>query len=157
MGDGEVGGFIFALVNNSGEIVAHYAADVPPWGYNGPTDIRGKICPIRKKKYQRVLKPQTIEEILDGAPVEYIEQEVTQAIKNADMGLIPQPFGTVPAGHTVVLLDPMDVRLRNLVDRQNADNQFDITSVLSHERFIVDNTELNRKGPQGVIQCGFSF
>ena len=40
LGDGDAHGFIFALVNSLGEIHSHYAADVPPWAYNGPTNIK---------------------------------------------------------------------------------------------------------------------
>lgn len=36
LGDGEVGGFIFALIDGNGDIQSTYVADVPPWGYNGP-------------------------------------------------------------------------------------------------------------------------
>jgi hypothetical protein len=43
LGDGEVRSFIFLLVNSSGDIEASYAADAPPWAYNGPTDIGGKM------------------------------------------------------------------------------------------------------------------
>lgn len=155
MGDGEVGGFIFAMINSAGAVVSSYAADVPPWAYNGPTDIQGKYDPVRKKKFQLVPRKLTTEEILDGAPIDMIEQEVTQEIKNADMGLIPHPFGGVPAGHTVVMLDPMSDIIKNIIDAQNKYKEFDVVDVIENY-LTIDNSALVRKGPQGVMQVGIS-
>jgi hypothetical protein len=149
LGDGEVGGFIFALVNPQGEIVSHYAADVPPWGYNGPTSLAPcRQCPVTKKKYRRVMRARSFEEIMDGAALVYDEQEITQAVKNADMALIPHPFGAVPPGHSVVLLDPMDERIRAAIDYQNAGGDF--VDEITAGKIRVDNATLSRKGPPGV-------
>lgn len=151
MGDGEVGGFIFLLLNSAGDIVSHYAADVPPWGYNGPTNIRAdKIHPITKEKYRRVMKERTLEEIMDGARIEYEYQEITQAIKNADMGLLPHPFGAVPPGHTVVMLDPMDEKIRNLIEYQNAGGGDDVVNAIHSGKYITMGDKVQRKAPKGV-------
>lgn len=158
IGDGEVGGFIFVLLNGSGEIVSHYSADAPPWAYNGPTDIRCQhICPITGKKHRKVMKKRSLEEIMNGAKVEYELEEITHKIKNADMGLIPHPFGTVPDGHKVVLIDPMDDRIRDLIDYQNAGGGDDITKALLSGKIYVDNEPLKRKGPKSIIQAGLRF
>lgn len=149
LGDGPVGGFIFALVNAAGDIVSHYAADVPPWAYNGPTDIRAtRQCKVTGKKFRRAMRARSIEEIMDGAAILFEDQEITHAIKNADMSLIPHPFGDVPDGHTVVLLDPMDDRVACLIDCQNAG--VDFTPELAAGKFRVDNEALSRCGPPGV-------
>lgn len=149
LGDGEAGGFVFLLLNASGDVVAHYAADVPPWGYNGPTNIRAdKINPDTGKKYRKMMMPRTIEEIRDGALIEYQYQEITQAIKNADMDLLPHPFGAVPPGHKVVMLDPMDEKLRNLIEYQNAGGEF--SSALINGKIYTEDENLNRKGPRGI-------
>ena len=42
LGDGEVGGFIFGVVDSLGKIETLLLAQDPPWGLNGPTNIRGK-------------------------------------------------------------------------------------------------------------------
>ena len=84
-----------------------------------------------------------------------IEQEVTQEIKNADMGLIPHPFGGVPAGHTVVMLDPMSDIIKNIIDAQNKYKEFDVVDVIENY-LTIDNSALVRKGPQGVMQVGIS-
>lgn len=153
MGDGEAGGFGFLKVNKSGEIVATYFADVPPWGYNGPTDIRAcKKCPITGTKYRKVMKKRTLEQIMDGAEVEYEYEPITQKIKNADMALIPHPFGDLAKDETIVLLDPMDDRIRRLTEYQNAGG--DIAEFLA--KIKPDNERLRRKGPKGVMQARFS-
>lgn len=158
LGDGEVGGFIFALVDSSGNIMAHYSADAPPWAYNGPTDIRCQhICPITGKKHRKVMKKRSLEEIMNGAKVEYELEEITHKIKNADMGLIPHPFGTVPDGHKIVLIDPMDDRIRDLIDYQNAGGGDDVAKALLSGKIYVDNEPLKRKGPKSIIQAGLRF
>lgn len=157
LGDGEAGGFIFLLMDSLGKVVSHYAADVPPWGYNGPTDIRAKkVCRITKKKYRYGMRPMSIEQIIDGANPEYEYQEITQQIKNADMVLIPHPFGVIPSGHTVVLLDMMDERLRRLVDYQNGGG--DISEALMSGKIYADNEHIKgRNGPLGVMQARLKF
>lgn len=151
LGDGDVGGFFFARLDAAGNILSHYLADVPPWGYNGPTDIRGKRCPVTKKKVQRVIKRKTLEQILDGAPDEYEVREVTQAIKNADMDLIPHPFGG-RNGERIVMLDPMDIRIKRMVDEMNKEPGAagEITAAIAQGRFKIDNAALKRKGPKGI-------
>lgn len=149
LGDGEVGGFIFTLVNSSGEIVSHYAADAPPWAYNGPTNIRpSRQCLATGKKFRRVMKKRTFEQIMDGAPIEYKEEEITHKIKNADMKLIPHPFGEVPEHHHVVLLDPMDDTTRKIIDYQNSGGT-DWTENLRNGKIEIGD-ECKRCGPEGV-------
>lgn len=157
LGDGEAAGFIFGLVNPLGEITQSYIADVPPWAYNGPTDICACAkCPITGKKYRRAKKKMMLEEILDGAPVEFVMEEITHELKNKDMGIIPHPFGTVPAGHHVVLLDPMSDIVRRLVDYQNAGGD-DVADALSMGKIYTEDAPLNRCGPQGVMITPIRF
>lgn len=149
LGDGEVGGFIFALVSPSGEIVSHYAADVPPWGYNGRTDIRcTHKCPITGKKFNMVSQNLTYEQIMDGVKPKLKPREITHAIKNADMDLIPHPFGVVPAGHHVVLLDPMDDKIRRTIEYQNQGG-VDWTDALFNGKIEIGD-DCKRCGPKGV-------
>lgn len=159
LGDGEMGGFIFLLLNSSGVPVAHYSADVPPWAYNGPTSIRcDHQCPVTHKKFRKVMATRSLEEIMDGAKIIYEYEEITQKIKNADMNLIPSPFLNSLAGHTVVLLDPMDERLRKLVEYQNAGSGDDIISAIYSGKIYADNEALDkRKGPSGIMQARLRF
>ena len=150
LGDGEAGGFIFLKLNKKGDVVSHYAADVPPWGYNGPTDIRGQICPVTNKKYQRAPKKRSLAQVLDGAPQEFEMREVTQAIKNADMDLIPHPFEDTK-NETIVMLDPMCPRVRALIDFQNEGGAGEIMDAVAAGHIRTECTALKRKGPKGVM------
>lgn len=154
MGDGDAAGFLFLLLNPDSSIAAHYFADVPPWGYNGPTDIRAdKINRKTGKKFRRIRKPTSVQAILDGAKIEYQFEEITQAIKNADMDLIPHPFVGVRDGQTVVLVDPMNSKIDKLLALQNLGE--DITKMIHDGYIFADNRPLEkRKGPCGVMQCG---
>ena len=104
------------------------------------------------------MKSRSLEEVMDGAKIQYELQEITQAMKNADIGLIPHPFGAVPTGYTVVMIDPMDDRMPGLIEYQNAGGSDDIISALLSGKIYADNTPLERrKGPSGVIQVGLRF
>jgi hypothetical protein len=150
LGDGEVGGFFFAQVDHTGAIHNSYLADVPPWAYNGPTDIRAThICKNTGKKYRNFMERGTLEEIMDGMKPRYVMQEITHDIKNADMGLIPHPFDD-KEGLTTVLLDPMDDKIRRLIELQNQGGAAEISKGIESGKFIVDNTCLERCSPKGV-------
>lgn len=159
IGDGEVGGFVFLLVDNSGDVKGHYAADVPPWGYNGPTNIRAaRICPVTGKKFRRVMKKRSLEEVMDGAQIIFEEQEITHAIKNADMGLIPSPFVGELNGLIPILLDPMDDRIRSMIDYQNAGGSDEISDAIVRGFIKADNSQIERrKGPPGVAMHRLKF
>lgn len=150
LGDGDAGGFVYALVNNAGDIVSHYAADVPPWAYNGPTKIRCDFqCPITNKKYRKVKEQRTLEEIMDGAESVYKMEEITMKIKNADMSIIPHPFCSHESGLTPVLFDPMDERIKRLIDCQNDGDNY-ISDAIFKGMIRVDNDSMsNRKNPTG--------
>lgn len=150
LGDGETGGFIYALVNNAGEITSHYAADVPPWAYNGPTNIRCDFqCPKTGKKFRKVREKRSLEEIMDGAAAVYKLEEITMTVKNADMNLIPHPFVDHGPDFTPVLLDPMDERIKRLIDSQNDGDDY-IMDAISKGMIKVDNDCMtNRKNPTG--------
>lgn len=151
MGDGEAGGFIFLQLDKNKNVISYYCADVPPWGYNGPTDIRACYqCPLSGKKYRKTHKKRTLEQVLDGVPSEEVLEEITQEIKNADMGLLPTPFAAVPKDHTVVMLDPMDGKIRDLIEYQNQGGGEDITGALKRGLITADGRDLKRAGPKGV-------
>lgn len=70
-GDGELHGFTYLLVNSQGEVVQHYAADVPPWGYNGPTDIFPDYINLKTgKKFRRRDQGISFDQVLGGAKVD---------------------------------------------------------------------------------------
>lgn len=155
---GEAAGFIFGLLDPSGDLFAHYAADVPPWAYNGPTQIRAdRICPVTFKKYRKAIKKRSLEEIMDGAAIVYEDQEITQKIKNADMAIIPHPFGGILPGQKVVMLDPYDDRIRDIIALQNAGGGDEIINALKSGKIKFDNDPLDLKGPDGVQIARMKF
>jgi len=142
-------GYIFIKFNKSGEIVQTSSSKIPPWAYNGKTNIRACAkCPLTNKKFRRVKKPITLEEIMDGAPIEYQYEEITQKLKIKDMESIPHPFGKLKNGDTVVMIDPLDERVKNLLDYQDAGEDF-IKHMLSGKIYTRDDN-LKRFSPKGV-------
>lgn len=150
LGDGEVMGFVYALVNEVGDISSAYIADVPPWGYNGPTNICAThVCPLSGKKYRRACKKRNLEQIMNGSPAKYEMEEITHDIKNADMNRIPHPFSEID-GHTVVLMDPMDHQIRKIIEHQNSGGAEEVVSAFARGLIGVNNDALRRNGPKGV-------
>lgn len=143
LGDGDVPLFVFAIVDGNGDVVATYAADVPPWGYNGPTRVTAdRIDHVTGKKYQRrcYLCRERGEVVRD-------EIEVTHEIKNADMGLIPHPFlGNDLTGKSIILLDPVETL--DLLDLHEAGES--IADLLTEKYLTLGNGDIKRACPQGV-------
>jgi len=166
LGDGAVAGFIFALIDNAtGEPIAMYQAPEPPWALNGPTDIgpdfidkngkKFKLVEQGREKMSAIIGNAAKEAALFNAPRnrvkgKKIQIEITNAMKNADMGLIGHPFiGNDMTGKTVVMLDPMSGFMERMMDfQQDGDSPL---SEIFHKGFArIDNVKLPRKGPLGV-------
>lgn len=156
IGDGEVGGFIFLKLDKDNTISQTYMADAPPWAYNGPTDIRATHkCRVTGKKFRKVLKKRSVKEIMDGAPIEYKIEEITQDVKNKDMKVIPHPFD-VSKGEKVLILDPMSDQVRRLIDLQNAGAVNEVNDIVNNY-INLDNSSITRACPKGVTPCKFKF
>lgn len=167
LGDGDIPLFVFALVDNgSGKVVGVTTAEVPPWAYNGPTDIAATRYSGDGRAFKRVWVPDDAVDEVDiiqtsALPLavrlkragEWGEVEVGQALKNADMGLIPHPFHGDLSGKTVVLLDPMSRELSRLAESVRAGQIID--DMLFDGDIRIDNTPLARRTPAGVQACGF--
>lgn len=207
MGDGDAAGFIFLLLNKNSSVAAAYIADVPPWAYNGPTDIRADwIDPKSGIKYRRRRSFTRAQEIVSGRAAVSMDvrtvdmviesaiqadlsttlsaispqgrsearrnfmrtrgkdlraqiindmlEPITQAMKNADMSVIPHPF-TPTAEQTVILLDPMDPRVASLIALQNQGDP-GVAALIGSGGLRPNNAGLSRKGPPGVIQVSFT-
>ena len=169
LGDGSIEQFVFALVSSTGKVVNAYAAPEAPWHNNGPTDIRADYYEAGRG-YRKIkqffaehgsvkaalakgLSREQIADSIHNSPL--IEVEITQAIKNADMNLIPHPFGVVPAGHTVVLLDPVSPLMGKLACLCEGGES--ICELLHSGDLIVTNTEVSRIRPSGVITTACRF
>jgi len=151
LGDGETNGFLFLLYDDDGNLEGHSFSEVPPWVYNGPTKTRcDSQCLLTKKKYNRVAKKRSIEAILDGAPTEHELREITNEIKNKDMAVIPHPFGAGANPNNIVMIDPMDKRLRHLVQEQDENPEFNIGKLFADGTFYTEDKSLKRAGPEGI-------
>ena len=97
----------------------------------------------------------SIDALLAGSAGEEIAAshlvEIDQAYKNADMPLLPHPFGRLPAGATVLLLDPLCDLVRGLIEAQGEGEN--ICDLLHRGVIRPDNEALEgRHGPAGVRQ-----
>ena len=166
IGNGEMNNFIFALMNKEGDIVSSYIAEDPPWANNGKTRVNPDY---HVKKGKKIIGMQRIRERLatmedvkagrasmkDFATVAEREIEVTQAIKNADMGDIPQPFLGDLTDLTPVLIDPYSQFSEDMKLMQ-VDGE-DVCEILQ-EHCIIDNKEISGLiTPSGVKIVKGSF
>lgn len=165
LGDGEIPLFVFAALGAGGEILGTYVAQDPPWANNGPTNVRPDYY-RNGRGYQRVKQaaldramlrdPATRAEYLAalrGGKV--IEREVTQAIKQADMALVPHPFEGIPGMVKVALLDPVSALALDLREIQASGD--DVSEIL-HGYISLDNVPIARRAtPPGVIALAGSW
>ena len=49
----------------------------------------------------------------------------------------------------------VDKHIKNMIDHQNAGGDMDWADLLHKGKIKIDNTDLKRKGPKGVISVGF--
>jgi hypothetical protein len=170
LGDGEIPLFVFAMIDDStSKVIATYSAPEAPWHYNGPTKISADFYGEDGRAYQkRRVIPESIIALRDHPqfktdkvrqrdfnqairelPVENIE--IDQALKQADMLIIPHPWvGNNMAGRTVVLLDPVSSEMLDLKEFQLDESDEGVHEVLS-DYFNIGNTGLVRKGPPGIM------
>lgn len=164
LGDGAILLFVFALVEKStGKVVATYTAPEAPWHNNGPTRIGADFVNDKGVAFQRI-KP-VIFSIARGLKIEpdaMLERlaepnraiELTQAIKNADMNLIPHPFvrsrKITPERYAVVLLDPVDSLMVKLAELDSYGAPENTATLLHAGKIKFGNDRLKRAGPPGV-------
>jgi hypothetical protein len=167
LGEGIVHGFIYAWIRDN-KVLGISAYEVPPWAYNGPTSIVPDMQTPDGKKWRKISRRNGLTKKLRTGEInlsEYRERmndadhlgwdvvEVDFALKRQDMDIVPHPFCSAEPGDTVVLLDPMDTFLIQLLDAQN-DGE-DIAGLLYEQRIRLDNEPLRRAGPKGVTQVSF--
>ena len=173
LGDGEVGRFIFAIINNATrEVESVYQATEAPWHYNGKTDIRGKTGKDGKKYRLRKdmsVIPFSFESAIGDAVKmqEYIDafssakttnELITQEICQRDMPDIPHPFtGNDLTGKTVVMLDPVSDLNHRLSEMCSCHDEFDLNSLLHDGHLVINNTKLKRSGPQDILIPSFKW
>jgi len=157
LGNGDCSHFIFVKLASNGDIISTYSAGAPPWAYNGPTDIRPdevitKNKKVRKYKNVLVSKPAPPWEggdidLWEKGPV-YKKREIDHDLKNADMALIPHPFGPLRPGERVVMVDPCG----KLADTASPiEESGEALSGAIAKGFVTLGDELDCNKPDGVI------
>jgi len=155
LGNGPIANFTFVKLSSSGEVIGVYSAEVPPWAYNGPTDIRPDRTENENgviKKYKNIatlpLPPWQGGDldVFNAGPT-WVEVEIDDSIKNADINLIPHPFGNLQNGERVVIIDPCsDINLTlNGLD-QVGESAADVIS----KGYLVLGDEVTANAPPGV-------
>lgn len=162
LGDGDVQGFFFALLERgTGTVLSTYAAPEAPWIYNGPTVVVPDLVDAEGRKFRWVtIRDVTLAQVQSGQSTlkQYLDCEtqagwvqITQALYHADMNLVPHPFLSAdPAQHVVVLLDPMHDLIGRLLAEQ--EEGADINSLIYDGHLKFDNEPLARTGPSCVMQ-----
>ena len=135
LGHGDIQNFTYVHMKKNGKILGIYSADVPPWAYNGPTNIRpdsvekvygsdGVTVVGTKKFIHKLTQPVAP---WDGGDIDLwdlgpqIEKvEIDHNIKNADMHLFPHPFVDAKASDIVVLLEPSTSLADRLTEINNS-------------------------------------
>lgn len=165
LGDGDVPLFVFAEVDAIGNVSRIYVAPEAPWHHNGPTNIQAQRYDAQGRGYRKVrrlfaehgsikaaraagLSLAQIAARLADDPLE--EMEITQAIKQADMPLLPHPFiGNDLTGKTIILLDPVSPFVERLFRLHEVGES--ISELLHTGDIKFANTALPRSGPPGVV------
>ena len=182
LGNGDIPLFIFALIDNTtGDVMQTYIAEDPPWANNGPTNIRPDFIDPAGKKIQRVKqliadygnyaeakKALTTQQLYERMINDkYVDREITQALKQADMNLIPHPLdtnkrdvdgkviGTLDA--TVVLLDPLGKLTTALQPLIHEGGAAEIAEALHGGYMNISNTDNGAKAPPGVMPVDVRF
>jgi hypothetical protein len=172
LGDGVVGLFIFAMINNTtGKIESVYQAPEAPWHYNGKTDIRGKLDADGKKyRLRKNMEnmPFSLSDIKNDkvklkkyidafTSAETVKELITQEICQLDMIDIPHPFiSNNLTGKTVVMLDPV-CDLNHQLQEMSRHDEFDLNQLIHDEYFTIDNSDIGRVSPNGVLVPSFKW
>lgn len=174
LGDGIIQLFVFATILSDGTIESLHVAIDPPWAYNGITSIMPDHVAKDGKKYQRhillpneqmpiskrmladrfaaaIKNPQTLDRFIEDAnDASYEMIEIDQAIKNADMPLIPHPFTSNDnSSKTIVMLDPFSPAVLQIAELH--DMGFDNVSDLIRDNLVIGNIDIGRSPILGVI------
>lgn len=173
LGDGEIALFVFAQVENgSGRVRSAYVAPDPPWANNGPTEITPhlrtrdgrawRFKPGRREAARKAMA-EALRAVMRRATSEEIERHehsvrehlvpVDQALKNADMGVVPHPFCTPGEDCTIVMLDPPATHEL----QARADEGENLIDLINRGDLALHNDPLTRSTPPGVTAVGFAM
>jgi len=169
--DDVVPSFIYALVdNNNGDILGTSAALDPSWAYHGPTDIAAKWIDAQRRAWRKEKawkaamyngQGQNPYDLIDAGQFNaamalmenntLVDFQITDAIKNRDMGLHPHPFMNQDlTGKTVIMLDPTSTFCIDMMEFI-IDGYSEIPKLLHNKDILFGTTPLPRTMPNGVI------
>ena len=174
LGDGEIPLFIIVLLDSSGNIVGFAGGTDPSWAYNGPTNIVPDFRKDGKAYQKRIILPSELRNIpgkhseraarlrdlqefrKSAGKNDFEDIEVSQAIKNADMNIVPHNFYLNDlAGLTPVLLDPVSNLTHDLLlMHEDGEN---IRDLFLAGNFVIDNVELGRNKPDVLMSVGYRW
>ncbi len=171
LGHGDIPLFIMLRLRAlTKEVEGVYIADVPPWGYNGKTNLTPEFIDGKgdKFKFKRTRKKINFNDVLSGK--EKIEDYVKgttavdksilipidHAMKNADMFDIPHPFGGDLTGSTIIALDPL-CKNTSFMNDIYLDGSFEcldeITEILHSSHLKINSESLDAGFSNQVICC----
>lgn len=172
LGDGDIPLFIEVELDSDGNIISMSSATEAAWHYNGPTDITPSRYEKDGRAYRKIKDMSGIPGTLIAAmqagnrtaldeynaafiSASWMEEELTQAIKNADMNIVPLALNNQIARplNTTVILDPVSDLMWELFE-MTKHNQFDVNEFIM-KWCDIDNTPLPRSGPTGVDIMSF--
>jgi len=172
LGDGEIPLFIEVEINRNSEIISTSSSTEASWHYNGPTNITPSRYAKDGKTYREIKDmsdvPGTLIAAMQGGSrvaldeynnafrsAPWVEQELTQDIKNADMDIVPLTLNNqiLRPDNTTIILDPVSDLTWELFE-MTQHSQFSANEFI--EKWCdIDNTPLVRNGPKGVDIVGF--
>ncbi len=146
--------FAYLAIRPDGTFAAIQVAPDPIHAYHGPTDITPEF--IRNGRGYRTVRlvdgvpmaramkdPAAVRRLMDGsAIITTVEREITLAYKDADMAVIPHPFGSLGAGVTVALLEPGTTMMQRFADFCDAGEANEARKIIESGKLIIDNTPL---------------
>lgn len=160
LGYGEIPLFLYLKLNRSGEILASWIAQDPPWPTPASTGIHTSTSGAPTKTFQR-MKLSLDQAQREGRLAEYFQQlrdpnsrepvELTTEMKNEGMQEVPHPFiSGLKADETVVLLYPQCSTCHDFCALLQEDSN-EAMDLLYKGHLQLDNTPQNVKTPPGVL------
>lgn len=171
LGDGDIPFFI-SIRMQDGQITGINAAEDPYWAYHGPTDItahRFDSASGRGFRRENIALAELYEEGLTLSDIktnrermqqfiqqykrnEFVDIEITQAVKNADMDLQPHRWiDKIKPNEEFILIDPVsDIALELCLLQQQGES---IIQLIEDGYLELDNTRIHNRGKPQAIHC----
>lgn len=165
LGNGEIPLFAFLAIDKAtGAVKASWVAQDPPWANNGRRPWR------RRAQFYRAGKPYRLERqvpdevrvaLRSGSDTDralalaamrqapFVEVEITQAMKNEDMNLVPNPIHINGPENYSFVMAPIGAALDDM--RMLSDEGEDVAALLVAGKFSIGNVPLDAVAPAGVM------